>query len=269
MRPLAGASLAAAFATPALARPQAPAYQPGQCGTFTVAMIPDTQNSTDFTRQKSHGFPIDAVELYYEQMRYIGDNARSNGGDIVFATHVGDIWQHYSEWMDPEHEARGFKWVPNPAGSSVARQPYAEVRSFGSQRRRRLSPDRRQASVLSGARQPRLRAVDPPRLPPRRAGRRGGPAPRGRTHRVPVGVLGRFGFFRDQPWYISATAAHQRAGVQAGSAGSCTSACGTAHRMTRLPGRAGWSSESGIPTIVTIHKYLNRAGERAVGGSPT
>src|SRR5690606_36132263 len=107
---LATALLAATLTITAEAQPNAqvadrsPAYNPGECGAFTVAMIPDTQNYMDFTRQKAEGFPLDAVDLYYEQMRYIGDNARSNGGDIVFATHVGDVWQHYSEWMDPEHE---------------------------------------------------------------------------------------------------------------------------------------------------------------------
>jgi hypothetical protein len=98
------------------------AQGPETCGDFTVAMIPDTQNYVDYRHQKAAGFPFDASEQYYEQMRWVADHARSAGGDIVFATHMGDVWQHYSQWMDPGHAARGFKWIPN-GGSEVAMSP--------------------------------------------------------------------------------------------------------------------------------------------------
>lgn len=107
----------------------AAAAQP-KCGQFTIAMIPDTQNYTDYTHQKSAGYPVDGVALFYEQMRWIAANARSAGGDIVFATQVGDVWQHYSEWMDPEHEARGFRAMPNSGSSEVAEGPRKETRGF-------------------------------------------------------------------------------------------------------------------------------------------
>lgn len=81
---------------------------------FTIAMIPDTQNYTDYTHQKAEGFALDAAELFIEQMQWVADNARSRGGDIVFVASVGDTWQHPTEWIDAEHEARGLSRVPNP-----------------------------------------------------------------------------------------------------------------------------------------------------------
>lgn len=104
-------------------------YRNGPCGKFTVAVIPDTQNYVDYRYQKWSGFPFDGTEQFYDQMRYIRANARSNGGDIVFASHVGDVWQHYSKWMDPGHSVRGLKWIPN-AGSEVARSPKVTTRGF-------------------------------------------------------------------------------------------------------------------------------------------
>ena len=81
---------------------------------FTIAMIPDTQNYTDYTHQKAEGFAIDASELFMEQMQWVADNARGRGGDIVFVASVGDTWQHPTEWIDSEHEALGYSRVPNP-----------------------------------------------------------------------------------------------------------------------------------------------------------
>lgn len=121
-------SLLLAMAVPATAAGAA-GYRQGDCGEFRVAMVPDTQNYVDYRHQKWSGFPFDAAEQFYAQMQWIGANAKSAGGDIVFATHVGDIWQHYSEWMDPAHAARGFKWMPN-GGSEVAMSPKVHTRAF-------------------------------------------------------------------------------------------------------------------------------------------
>src|SRR3546814_9074627 len=68
-------------------------------------LIPDTQNYIDFSHQREAGFPIDAKEIFFDQMEYIARNARSAGGDIVFATAVGDIWQHGSKPIDAKHAA--------------------------------------------------------------------------------------------------------------------------------------------------------------------
>lgn len=101
-----------ALALPALA-------QPDNDGRFTIAVIPDTQNYTDHTHQKSAGFPFDARDQLMEQMRFIADNAASRGGDIVFATAVGDVWQYPTIEVDPDHAKRGFTARPLPAGLSM------------------------------------------------------------------------------------------------------------------------------------------------------
>src|SRR3546814_15072005 len=77
-------------------------------------LIPDTQNYIDFSHQREAGFPIDAKEIFFDQMEYIARNARSAGGDIVFATAVGDIWQHGSKPIDAKHAAMGQKSISNP-----------------------------------------------------------------------------------------------------------------------------------------------------------
>jgi hypothetical protein len=82
--------------------------------TFSIAVIPDTQNYVDYTHQTEEKFPFDARDMYLEQLRYIADHARSQGGDIAFVTGMGDVWQHQTMKIDPAHEARGFKRVPNP-----------------------------------------------------------------------------------------------------------------------------------------------------------
>ena len=82
--------------------------------SFTIAVIPDAQNMTDFKHQKSKGFALDCSELFIQQMQYIADHSESKGGDIVFAISVGDLWQHQTLDMDPEHAARGFKAISNP-----------------------------------------------------------------------------------------------------------------------------------------------------------
>ena len=81
---------------------------------FTIAVIPDTQNYTDYRHQKNEGFAFDAAELLLQQMQYVADNSISQGGDIVFATQLGDNWQHQTLPIDPNHEKRGFKRVDNP-----------------------------------------------------------------------------------------------------------------------------------------------------------
>ncbi len=81
---------------------------------FTIAAIPDTQHYLDYTRQTAEGFALDAADQFLAQMRYISANARSSGGEIAFAIHLGDVWQHQSMAMDDEHEQAGFKAIENP-----------------------------------------------------------------------------------------------------------------------------------------------------------
>ncbi len=97
---------------------------------FTLAVIPDTQFYADFNHQTEAGFPFDARELFYDQMDFIARNARSQGGDIAFATAVGDVWEHPSTRMDDEHQARGFKAAPNPIMDDPEIAPDARTRSI-------------------------------------------------------------------------------------------------------------------------------------------
>ncbi|WP_326914760.1 metallophosphoesterase family protein [Sphingopyxis chilensis] len=80
-------------------------------GKFTIAVVPDTQYYTDYRHQTEEGFPFDARELFFDQMQYIAANAESEGGDIAFATALGDVWQHASQRMTPEYAAKGHKHV--------------------------------------------------------------------------------------------------------------------------------------------------------------
>ncbi|MEO7465714.1 MAG: serine/threonine protein phosphatase [Sphingobium limneticum] len=82
--------------------------------SFTIAVIPDTQNYLDYTHQTDAKFAFDAREMFLEQMRYIAGRLRSQGGDIAFVDSLGDVWQHQSLPIDPAHAARGFKRVANP-----------------------------------------------------------------------------------------------------------------------------------------------------------
>ena len=110
--------LAAACAIAALAAcagsPRDGSAGQGTARSFSIAVLPDTQNMIDYKHQKAAGFPIDASELYLGEMRWIAEHAASRGGDIVFAAAVGDVWQHQSIAIDAEHAARGFKAIPNP-----------------------------------------------------------------------------------------------------------------------------------------------------------
>jgi hypothetical protein len=81
---------------------------------FTIAVIPDTQNYIDYTHQPAEGYRVDGGKMFLDQMRFIAANLRGAGGDIAFVSSLGDVWQHQTKLIDPEHEARGFKRVPNP-----------------------------------------------------------------------------------------------------------------------------------------------------------
>lgn len=95
-----------------------PAGAAGDDDTFTIAVIPDTQNYLDYTHQEAEGFPFDANKLFIQQMQYIADNLESAGGEIAFVSSLGDVWQHQSEAMDPAHAERGLERVPNPTFDS-------------------------------------------------------------------------------------------------------------------------------------------------------
>ena len=82
---------------------------PVSTSTFTIAVIPDTQNYLSYSHQSAEGFALDSGELFIQQMQSIADR-----GDIAFVASVGDVWQHQTLDIDPEHAARGFKPIDNP-----------------------------------------------------------------------------------------------------------------------------------------------------------
>jgi len=82
---------------------------------FTVAVIPDAQNYVSYDHQVAEGFPFDAREQLFAQLRYVAENLRSAGGDIAFVTALGDQWNHPSVPIDAAHAARGYRYVANPA----------------------------------------------------------------------------------------------------------------------------------------------------------
>lgn len=109
---IAALALALAGCATAPSTAKAPAAAPET--RFTIAVIPDTQNYMDYTHQKAEGFAFDASEMFIQQMEYIAGNLKSAGGDIAFVTALGDVWQHQTKEIDPDHAARGFKRAPNP-----------------------------------------------------------------------------------------------------------------------------------------------------------
>ncbi len=91
--------------------------------SFTLAVIPDTQNYIDFRHQKARGFEVDGAGMFIEQMRYVAANSVANGGDIAFVAAVGDVWQHQTETIDADHLRRGFGVEPDPILARRARRP--------------------------------------------------------------------------------------------------------------------------------------------------
>lgn len=257
---MAGASILPATA-------QAAGYRQGDCGEFTVAVIPDTQNYVDYRHQKWSGFPFDAVEQFYQQMRWVGDNAVSAGGDIVFATHVGDVWQHYSKWMDPGHAARGFKWNFN-GGSEVAMSPKIHTRGFeipASAQAFELISGKLPFSVVPGNHD--LDAL--------------WTAPTSATNSRPMRHVGgltgfqsvfsdKSEFFSGKPWYVD-THDGGADSAQIFTAGQCRFLhIGLQYHAPDAS--LEWASAvlrrfPDLPTIVTTHDYLRRDGTHTVGSS--
>jgi len=88
---------------------------------FTIAVIPDTQNMVDYTRQKSEGFALDGADMFIEHMRYIADNTQANGGDITFVTSVGDVWQHTTDdRVESAHYSRGLRALKQSTQRNMA-----------------------------------------------------------------------------------------------------------------------------------------------------
>ncbi len=265
-----GAALLAAAALPTAA--YAADYREGDCGAFTVAMIPDTQNYVDYRHQKWSGFPIDGIDQFYQQMRWVAENARSAGGDIVFATHVGDVWQHYSEWMDRGHAARGFEWIPN-GGSEVARSPKVHTRSFeipAAVQAFELIAGKLPFSVVPGNHDYDALWTDPAH-PPQPEIKKQGVRHVGGLTGFQSAFSDRSKFFADQPWYVDS---HDDGAdsAQVFTAGGCRFLhIGLQYHAPDAS--LAWATEvigrfPDLPTILTTHDYLGRDGTHNMNSNP-
>ncbi|WP_116365492.1 metallophosphoesterase [Parahaliea mediterranea] len=239
--------------------------------TFTIAVIPDTQNYLDYTHQTAEGFPFDANVMFIEQMRYIADNLESAGGEIAFVTSLGDVWQHQTLAMDEEHKARGFKTAPNPLFDGHF-QPTEKTRTVEMPKAHEgfsLIAGKVPFSVVPGnhdydamwtdSKHPPAAEFDP-------------------TDWSSLGVLHPGGldnfrsvfgaetaFFKDKPWYV---ASHD------GGADSAQIFTAGGYRFLHIglqfdaPNESlAWAAEivkryPGLPTIVSTHDYMNTEGER-------
>jgi len=242
--------------------------------TFSIAVLPDTQNMIDYKHQKARGFPFDASELFLGEMRWIADHAASRGGDLVFAAAVGDVWQHQSLAIDPAHATRGFKAIPNrwfageleatPQTAAVelpmARQGYELLAAIGlpfgvapgNHDHDAMWSDSRFEPVSDA------REID---MTPKTLGM------------LHIGGLDNFrsvfgaqrSFFAGKPWYV---ASHDggTSSAQTFSAGGYTF-LHVALVMAPSDAVLAWAASviaahPGLPTIITTHDYLNAKGER-------
>lgn len=260
------ATIALALGTaPAIARETVPDTR------FTIAVLPDTQNYMDYTHQKAEGFPFDANELFFTQMRYIVDNLESQGGEIAFVTSLGDVWQHQTLKMDPEHAARGLKAVPNPVfDAHLAPSPKVKTIEMPAAKKGfEMIAGKVPFSVVPGNHDHDAMWTDskfPPaaQINPKDLSTIGMLHPGGLNNFRSV-----FGadtpFFKDKPWYV---------GSHDGGADSAQVFEAGGYRFLHIglqfdPPDASlqWAASMiakypGLPTIVSTHDYMNQSGQR-------
>lgn len=264
------AGIAVAFALGALAASGARAGG----GVFSIAAIPDTQNEIDYRHQKDEGFPFDAGALFLGQMEWIAGRAASRGGDVVFVAAVGDVWQHQTLAIDPDHAARGFTAIANPWFASeleaspktraaelpLARRGYQRMAEaaipFG------VAPGNHDYDAMwSDARWPPVSDAAEIDMTPKTLGM------------LHIGGLENFrsvfgadgAFFAEKPWYVSSYAGGTSS-AQRFTAGGYTF-LHLALEMGPSDEALAWASRviaanPGLPTVLTTHDYLDAQGER-------
>jgi hypothetical protein len=214
--------------------------------SFSIAVIPDTQNYLDHTHQRAGGFAFDASEMFLEQMRFVARLTPDAGGDVRFVTAVGDIWQS--------------RVVPAESGAKPKRSD-----AFG------LTP------VVAASEAPAARAgysIIAPHVP-------FAVVPGNHDYdwslkdgdRIRVGGLVNFQqsfgadspFFRGKPWYV---ASHE------GGADNAQIFVAGGYRFLHIglqfdPSDASlsWaegvvSRYPGLPTIVSMHRFIDNDGKR-------
>ena len=244
-----------------------------QSRSFTIAMIPDTQNYVDYTLQTSEGFAIDSVGLFMAQMQHVASKTRSNGGDIDFVASVGDVWQHVMRNSDPAHSRRGL--VSNVDHPAVARfiSPEGTV-NFEIPRAVEGYKLIAESGVPFGVAPGNhdydawwAMKLEAPASP-------AGEQPATQIH---IGGLDNFrrifgsdsDFFRGKSWYLG--------GFDGGTSSAQLFAAGgyqflhLAFEMQAGDAVLAWAQQMldahpGIPTIISTHDYLSPRGERKPSG---
>lgn len=234
---------------------------------FTVIVLPDTQHAINFQRQKAHGFAIDSKEIFIGQMRYVVDRAAANGGDVVFVSSVGDVWQHATESSDPGHLSRGVAPEPGSTHRTVNRDATLnEEIPVAIEGYEMLS----EAGIRFGV-APGNHDYDAwwtvAGSSPNRAGRY--PAHVGGLDNFRM-VFGKDSqFYSDKDWYV---------GSFRGGANSAQVFSAGGYQFLHLalemqPGDEvlAWAAQviaehPGLPTIVATHDYLSPRGEREFAG---
>ena len=238
---------------------------------FTIAVLPDTQNYLDYTHQRSAGFPFDAGDMFLQQMQYIAANAESAGGDIAFATSLGDVWQHQSLAIDAQHAQRGFRRVPNPIlDAHLGPTPRVlDVEMPLARKGYSLIDGKLPFSVVPGNHDYDAMWTDakfPPaeKFDPRDLSGLGVLHPGGLDNFRSVFGAGQ-PFFKGKPWYVDS---HE------GGADSAQVFSAGGYRFLHIglqfdPTDAAleWAAGvirrfPGLPTIITTHDYMNLQGER-------
>ncbi|WP_206243841.1 metallophosphoesterase [Novosphingobium terrae] len=261
-RTLLAATALACTSTMALAAPAA-------SNSFTIAVIPDTQNYIDYTHQKEAGFAFDARAMFLEQMHYIATRLKSAGGDVAFVDSLGDTWQHQSLDIDPAHAARGFKRVPNHfMDAEFASNPNVRAIEMPTARQGfEMIAGKTPFSVVPGNHDYDAMWTDANHPPAEKF-----------TDMSSVGLLHSGGlnnfrsvfgaetpFFKGQPWYI---ASHD------GGADSAQIFEAGGYRFLHIglqfdaPNASlEWAAQvirehPGLPTIVSTHDYMDNNGDR-------
>ena len=232
------------------------AASPAPDQKFTIAVVPDTQNYLDFRKQRATGYPFDAVEMFYDQMQWIARNVESVGGEIAFVTQVGDVWQNYSQEIDPAHRALGME--PDPSRMPSQADPRTRSVELPAARRGfQMIDGKVPFSVVPGNHDYdavwAVKGVTPPLM-----------------H---IGGLGNFNevfgerspFFRSKPWRVASFN---------GGADSATVFTAGGYRFLHIgleyepaDDVLAWAESvmrkyPGVPTIFAMHNFLSNRGER-------
>lgn len=235
--------------------------------SFTVVVIPDTQNYVDYTLQKNEGFALDSAGLFIAQMEHVASKAESKGGTVAFVAAVGDVWQHVLTNADTAHFARGVL----PIDSNAAPHPLArpeETRNIEIPKALAGYQLISDAGIPFGV-APGNHDYDAWWSVAVPNGNGTGAA----SQEVHIGGLDAFksvfgsdtGFFSGKDWYIS--------GYEGGGSSAQVFSAGGYHFLhLAFEMQAGdkvlaWAQGilnqyPGVPTLISTHDYLNPQGER-------